>query len=365
MSRSTHRPLSRHALTLACALLSSVAASAQGFNVDFDDATQGALNPAASYAAAGTPGTWNAVGVGAVATPLLDKTGAASSVTITLDSNLSADLYSDNANTLGDDGSLMDDIIFGGSSGNSYPITFDNLANGTYDVYTYAMAPDNKLGYITDIDVIGSTDGLQAVGGSTFTGHAQGVSYALHTVDVTNGTLTVTVAVNTTFISVNGIQIEPSAGNFPGYCFGDGSATACPCGNPGAPGEGCANGTGQGAILSGSGTTSVAADDLAFAGAQFTPGQPALLFAGLNAVNSGNGNLFGDGLRCAGGTVKRLGVTNADGSGDLSWGSGHAAQGGWVAGDVRRFQGWYRDPIAGPCGSGFNLSNGLEVQFVP
>ena len=28
------------------------------------------------------------------------------------------------------------------------------------------------------------------------------------------------------------------------------------------------------------------------------------------------------------------------------------------------FQGWYRDP-AGPCGSGFNLTNGIEVTFTP
>jgi hypothetical protein len=30
-----------------------------------------------------------------------------------------------------------------------------------------------------------------------------------------------------------------------------------------------------------------------------------------------------------------------------------------------RFQLWYRDSIASPCGSGFNLSHGLEVAFVP
>ena len=37
---------------------------------------------------------------------------------------------------------------------------------------------------------------------------------------------------------------------------------------------------------------------------------------------------------------------------------------GIVAGATVHFQGWYRDP-AGPCGSGFNLTNGYSVVFVP
>jgi hypothetical protein len=32
-----------------------------------------------------------------------------------------------------------------------------------------------------------------------------------------------------------------------------------------------------------------------------------------------------------------------------------------AAGDVKRYQLWYRDPASTPCGAQFNLSNGLEV----
>ena len=149
------------------------------------------------------------------------------------------------------------------------------------------------------------------------------------------------------------------------YCFGDGSGTTCPCGNTGGSGEGCANSTGTGTLAFGTGSASAGADDLGFDGRNLLPAQPALLFAGLNAVNNGNGIVFGDGLRCAGGSVVRLGVRVPDGNGDASWGPGLGAIGGWVAGDTRRFQIWYRDPLIGPCGTGFNLSNGVEVVFLP
>ena len=84
------------------------------------------------------------------------------------------------------------------------------------------------------------------------------------------------------------------------FCSGDGSSTACPCGNTGGAGEGCANGTGSGARLSASGTASVSAADLVLSAENLIPSQPGLYFQGNNAVNSGNGNPFGDGLRCAG-----------------------------------------------------------------
>ena len=93
------------------------------------------------------------------------------------------------------------------------------------------------------------------------------------------------------------------------------------------------------------------------------PGQPALLFVGDNAINGGDGQPFGDGLRCAGGNVVRLGVQVPDGGGDASWGPGLGGSGGWQSGDTRRFQAWYRDPVGGPCGTGFSLTNGIEVLF--
>jgi len=166
-------------------------------------------------------------------------------------------------------------------------------------------------------------------------------------------------------INCNRVRFGVAVDTGHGYCFGDGSATFCPCGNLGGGGEGCANSSGAGATISAEGSSSVGADDLVFQGDGLLPGQPALLFAGLNAVNNGDGVIFGDGLRCAGGSVVRLGVRQPDANGAATWGPGLGAQGGWQPGDTRRLQIWYRDPNGSPCGTGFNLTNGHELVFLP
>ena len=143
------------------------------------------------------------------------------------------------------------------------------------------------------------------------------------------------------------------------------SGAACPCGNGAGSDEGCANSGGAGATLVASGWVSVSSDDLAFEAANLVAGQAALLFVGQNALAGGDGISFGDGLRCAGGAVIRLGTQSADAGGVASYGPGLAALGAWTAGDARYFQVWYRDPVGGPCGAGFNLSAGVEARFYP
>jgi hypothetical protein len=149
------------------------------------------------------------------------------------------------------------------------------------------------------------------------------------------------------------------------YCACDGSGGAPPCINPGGADAGCANSTGLGARLVASGGASVSADDLAFTADQLPALRPALLFVGTNAIAGGAGMPFGDGLRCAGGDVRRLGLRISDASGSADFGPGLASTGGWLAGDLRRFQVLYRDPVNSPCGTLFNLTNGFELVFVP
>ncbi|MCB9913992.1 MAG: hypothetical protein H6828_02445 [Planctomycetes bacterium] len=151
----------------------------------------------------------------------------------------------------------------------------------------------------------------------------------------------------------------PSAGTQ--YCQG----VSCPCGNDsdGSNGfAGCGNGvTTGGASLDGSGNPSVSNDTVVLTANGLQPNQPGLFFRADNAVNGGAGILFGDGLRCAGGNIVRLGVVPSNGSGVASTTGSISA--GLGAGDVKRYQYWYRNPANSPCGASFNLTNGFEVTW--
>ncbi|MCB9913912.1 MAG: hypothetical protein H6828_02040 [Planctomycetes bacterium] len=82
-------------------------------------------------------------------------------------------------------------------------------------------------------------------------------------------------------------------------------------------------------------------------------------------MNGGAGTLFGDGLRCAGGSVVRLQIRVAGASGTSVTTVNVGVKGGVAIGDVRRYQLWYRDPAGSPCGAFFNLTNGLELTWLP
>jgi len=168
---------------------------------------------------------------------------------------------------------------------------------------------------------------------------------------------------SSTDIDGDGVPDECASGA--NFCSGDGSASTCPCGNAGGTGEGCANGSGSGALLSSLGSNSVSAADFGLIAANLIPSQPGLYFQGNNAVNGGQGNPFGDGLRCAGGGVIRLQVRFADTSGSSQTNANLIVKGGVAAGDTKRYQTWYRDPNSSPCGAQFNLSNGVELTFTP
>lgn len=163
----------------------------------------------------------------------------------------------------------------------------------------------------------------------------------------------------------NALVYVAGAGVGTAFCFGDGSGTACPCGNFGGAGEGCANSTMAGALLASSGSASVASANLALTGSNLAPGQPGLYFQANQQVNGGLGNTFGDGLRCAGGGVRRLQVRQANGAGVSSTTANLVTQGGVLAGSTHTYQLWYRDPAFSPCGAGFNLTNGLSVTWQP
>lgn len=148
------------------------------------------------------------------------------------------------------------------------------------------------------------------------------------------------------------------------YCDGDGSGTPCPCGNLAGANDGCMNSTGNGAELVPGGSAGLAANDLRFQIVDLPPTTPVLLFGGSNRVNGGLGVHFGDGLRCVGGAIQRISIHTSTVLGEALWDPGVLGGHGWSSGTTVYFQGWYRDP-AGPCGSGFNLTNGVAVGVLP
>jgi hypothetical protein len=160
------------------------------------------------------------------------------------------------------------------------------------------------------------------------------------------------------------------------YCFGDGSLTVeCPCANFGAAGHGCANSSvAAGAQLGASGTPSLAADTLTLTQTDSLAHAFTIVLQG-NATVAG-GVVFGDGLRCAGGSLKRLytasataGILVVPGPSDPTISSRSAALGDPLApGSVRYYQAYYRDPVLtfcpAPQGKAFNVGNGVRATWM-
>jgi hypothetical protein len=152
-------------------------------------------------------------------------------------------------------------------------------------------------------------------------------------------------------------------------CFGDGSGTACPCGNASAVGDrsGCTNSLGLAGRLGHDGMASLSNDSLVLLGSGM-PDSAALYFQGTSATNGGAGALFGDGLRCVGGSIVRLGAV-ANTAHASQYPSGLAlpvsVKGQVGAPGSRTYQVRYRN-TAGFCTSDtFNMTNALEVAWAP
>ncbi len=166
----------------------------------------------------------------------------------------------------------------------------------------------------------------------------------------------------------NGIPDECEFSITP-ICFGDGTGTPCPCGNVGASGNGCANSVNvAGANLGSLGLPSVSNDSFLLIGTGM-PDSAVLYFQGTLQVAGGAGAVFGDGKRCAGGTVIRLGTKQNQG-GASSYPEildpQISVRGGIIGGPTTRtYQCWYRNADPTFCTPDtFNLSNGLSVVWV-
>jgi hypothetical protein len=196
--------------------------------------------------------------------------------------------------------------------------------------------------------------------------HVDTGTNALYTINLATGAATLVGSTGSG--NLLGLMYLPDSSTGTPFCFGDGTGAACPCGNSGAAGNGCASSVSTvGANLAGSGIASVSADTFLLTGS-LMPSSSALYFQGTAQTAGGAGSTFGDGLRCASGSVIRL-KTKTNVSGTSSYpGVGEtpiSIKGAVVAGSVREYQVWYRNAAAFCSPSTFNLTNGVEVTWAP
>ncbi len=126
------------------------------------------------------------------------------------------------------------------------------------------------------------------------------------------------------------------------------------------------NSVGNGALMASNGETSVSANQFEIRAFAAVPDEFGLFFYGPNEIQLP----FGEGFRCVGGGAFRLDPPAPVSAGgqlarpvDLTAPPANAGPGQVFPGDIWKFQLWYRDPAGGP--AGFNLSDGLSVEFCP
>jgi hypothetical protein len=163
------------------------------------------------------------------------------------------------------------------------------------------------------------------------------------------------------------------------FCVpGVGNVMACPCGNPQQPAgstRGCNNSAATGgALLQSGGAASLASDSVVFTSSGEKPSATTVFLQGNASLASGV--VFGQGVRCNSGVLKRLyvksasgGVASAPSGGDPSVSARSAALGDAIApGSHRYYSAYYRDAnVLGGCPSTstFNASQGQDVTWGP
>ena len=153
----------------------------------------------------------------------------------------------------------------------------------------------------------------------------------------------------------------------------------CPCQNPPSDrGRGCDNSARTGgAVLSVTGGACLSSDTITFVSTGETPNALSIVFQG--TASSPRGAIYGQGVRCVGGTMRSLYLSAAQGDGTITIPhviageqlvhDRSAAMGDLIlAGTSRWYMVMYRDSIilgGCPAGSSFNVTQTRAVNWVP
>ena len=151
---------------------------------------------------------------------------------------------------------------------------------------------------------------------------------------------------------------------------------ACPCGNGASGyGRGCNNSANTGgAQLVPNGFSAIGGDTMVLT-SQFEPATALSIFTQGNGLVAGSA-VFGQGIRCVGGTLKRLYMKNAVGGGVTAPAGGdptiHARSAALgdplTPGLSRYYYVYYRDPVVlggCPSGSTFNTTQSVQALWIP
>lgn len=159
-----------------------------------------------------------------------------------------------------------------------------------------------------------------------------------------------------------------TSGSVSSFCFGDGTlGLPCPCFNFGSAGRGCANSVNSaGALLAATGTPNPDTIVLSASGMPSITTPSAILLQGDALISS---VVFGDGVRCIGGNLLRLGKKPTPigscqypDTGDLALSIvGGVTPGSGVS---RWYMFYYRNAVASFCPTAtFNATNGVEIVW--
>jgi Tol biopolymer transport system component len=241
-----------------------------------------------------------------------------------------------------------------------------NFASGSHG-YGGVFVRDRQLGTIERVSVDASGEG----GDNSFVNPVISGD-GLHVAFVSDSTTLIPGDTNgVTDIYVH--DARPAA--VTSFCAGDGSGTPCPCGNSGTTPRGCQNSSSTGgALLGASGHASLGQDTLRLSLYGARPTALSVFVQGDAAIAAVT---YGDGLRCVGGSLKRLYVKSAQSGmafaprvADPSISVRSTALGDPItAGQTRDYFVYYRDPAPTFCpdppGNTWNDSNALSAVWDP
>ena len=260
-------------------------------------------------------------------------------------------------------------------SANGRFVAFNSLAstlvsgdtNGTRDVFMH----DLQSGATERVSLDSSgAQGNDGSGGSSISADGRYVFFSSYATNLASGD---TNAVIDVFVR------DRIASGFVSTCDpGSSGVSACPCSNqPSGSGRGCDNSLATGgAVLSASGLAYLASDSLVFTTSGERPTATSVVMQGSAELPAGIA--FGQGVRCAGGSLRRMYAKTAAGgaisapdfgAGDPSISARSASLGDPIqAGQARWYLVYYRDPIVlggCPATSTFNATQGGRVDWSP